>query len=159
MALFCAPAWMMKGGGGGAASINGTMFDDDPYKQGKTKVKLRMSDVKLTISNNKTKFIIRYNVTNVGFTENAANVQFRLELRVGGHWRYTNVLNTLNLSSTGSGSTNISTQINKSGQVKQLLTNPEYGNVHSDGRGNCYILFETNTEICDDQIKCEIETV
>ena len=150
---------MMKGGGSGAASINGAMSDADPYNQGKTKVRLRMSDVKLTISNNKSKFVIRYNVTNVGFTENAANVEFKLELRVAGHWRYTNVLNTVNLSSTGSGSTNISPQINRSGQVKQILTDPEYGNVNSSGKGSCYILFETNTEICDDQIKCEIEII
>lgn len=159
MPLFSAPAWMMKGGGGSGATIEGGMGDADPYNQGKAKVKLRMSDVKLTISNSKTKFMLRYNVVQTGFTQNAANVQFRLELRVGGHWRYTSVINTVNLSSTGSKAINISEQINKSGQVKQLLTNPEYGNVNKNGRGNCYLLFETNTEICDDQIKCEIETI
>lgn len=160
MALFNAPAWMMKGGGGGGATIETGMSDDSPYQQGKTKVNLQMSDVSLTISNNKNKFVLKFTITNVGFTQNAENVQFRLELRVAGHWRYTSVINTVNMSEVGSTKTiNISDQINKSGEVKQLLTDPTKGNVHSDGEGNCYILFETNTEICSNQIKCEIRIV
>ena len=160
MALFNAPAWMMKGGGGGGATIETGMSDDSPYQQRKTKVNLQMSDVSLTISNNKNKFVLKFTITNVGFTQNAENVQFRLELRVAGHWRYTSVINTVNMSEVGSTKTiNISDQINKSGEVKQFLTDPTKGNVHSDGKGNCYILFETNTEICSNQIKCEIKTV
>lgn len=160
MAIFSAPAWMIKGGGAGGATIETGLVDETPYQKGKTKVNLQLSNVELTISNNKNKFVLKFTITNVGFTQNAENVQFRLELRAGGHWRYTSVINTINMSQASSTKTiNISDQINKSGQVKQLLTDPTKGNVHSDGKGNCYILFETNTEICSDQIKCEIRIV
>lgn len=167
MSLFSAPAWMMKGGGAGGASID-LLSDADPYKQGKTKVRLRLDSPPdapdhadgrpvLYITNNKTKFVLKFKVLQTGFTENAANVQFRLELRVGGHWRYTSIIDKANLSNVGATEIiNISNQINKSGQVRSLLTNPQYSNVHSDGYGDICLLFETNKEICDDQIHCMI---
>lgn len=160
MALFNAPAWMIKGGSGGGGTTIGGMSDSDPYKKGKTKVKFRVNDnrAKLDITNNKTKFILSFIVTQIGFTDNAANVQYRIELKAGGHWRYTGVLGTANLTAVGMKTQiDISNQINRSGQVKLLLTDPSNHNVDSHGKGKCYLLFETNTEICDDQIRCDIE--
>lgn len=167
MALFCASAWMMKGGGKNPATMS-SMSDDDPYEQGKTKVNVKLSSPAdapswasgnpiLFISNKKSKFVLKFKVVTPGFTQNAANVEFRLELRTKNKWKYTSVLDKANLSSSGSTqSIDISTQINKSGEVKQLLIDPSFKNISDDGRGQIYLLFETNTEICSDQIACKV---
>lgn len=149
---------MLKGGSG-IASIS-DVFDDDPYKEGKTKVNLKLSNVKLTIGNDKRSYIIEFKVDKTGFTKSANSVDFYIEFRMNGHWRYTSSLGKANLSKPGSTVTlNVSQKLNGNASIKKALTDPEYGNVNKNGKGNVYLLFNTSTEICSDQIKCQVETI
>lgn len=156
MALFNATGWLLKGGGKGGATMS-AMDDGDPYSSEKTRVHLVLSNVKLKITDRRTRFVLSFSVVEPGFTIDKANVPFRLELKSDGSWRYTSVIDTANLEKQ-SQSIDISNQVNGSGQLKALLTNKNNGNVDSQGNGKCYLLFETSTEICDNQIRCEIQT-
>lgn len=153
MALFNAPAWMMKGGGAAPVGVS-SRDDNDPYKEGKKPVKLRIENTTLYITNSKTVYRLTFNVTQIGFTQNASNVSLCLELRVGGgHWWHSNSVATVNLNKS-SQDIDISKQM--SGEIKSLLLDTSYGNINSQGKGTIYLLFETNTEICDDQRRCSV---
>jgi len=145
MALFSSTAWMMKGGGSSAGALDSMPSDDSPYKKGKTTVNLVLGSPTLTISEKNTKFVLTFKVMEVGFTEDPANVSFRIELLADGHWRYTSTLDTVNLSRLGvTVSVNLSNKINGNSQLRTyVLSTPK-----------AYLLFETGTQICKDQIKC-----
>lgn len=145
MAVFSATAWMMKGGGSSAGTLDSMSNDDTPYNSGKTLVNLALESPALTISENKTKFVLSFRIKESGFTDDPSNVSFRIELLADGHWRYTNTLDTVNLSRPGvTVSVNLSNKINGNSQLRSYILSTS----------KLYLLFETGTQICRDQIKC-----
>ena len=146
MSLFNAPAWMMKGGGGSPSNIL-SIGDDDPYKYGKTKVDCEIENAKITISSDKTQFVLSFVIKKNAFTSEAEKVKIWLELPIAGHWRYIVINQTADFQRDGVRKIiNISDAINRNGSAKKALLETK----------KLYLLFQTSQEIIKDQVKAEI---
>ena len=158
MPLFSPTALMMRGGGSASQANPATISNENPWRQGKTRVGVRLTQrATLTVSNNKNKFVLKFAVGESGFTINRSSVQVRIMVKKdGGGWGYTNSLGSVDFDKIGVEQTfDVSKQINGSG-VKKLLTDRKYGNVNKHGNGVCYLFFETNTEISSGDYSCKI---
>lgn len=146
MALFNAPAWMMKGGGGSPATIS-NMSDADPYNMGKTPVKCKIKNAKLTIANGGTVFYVSFDIERNGFVEDPRNVELWIETPIGGHWRY--IIPNISFNFTGGGSRRkeISNSINRNASSKQALMN---------AKKICFLFFNSS-EIISDQVDASID--
>lgn len=126
MGLFCATAWMIKGGSSGGGA---TITDGKPSFTDYTKVSYDYSDATLTISNNNSSFILEWKENSSGF-EKYATLDLYIMYKNGG-WEHTSSLgqipanpgkkHTLNISEKVTGNSDLKNDLTKASEVYAYL--------------------------------------
>jgi len=146
MAIFSAPAWMMKSGGA-VASATGS-GDDDPFKT-RTSVAFSLSNFVFK----RNSYTISFKIDESGFTTKNGKVWIEVNRDSTGqevHWQHYDLGLTVNLQGVGSSfSYSFSRQLNKAKDIKQCI---DY-----TSNSDIYFLFLTDNEICPDQIHPTVE--
>ncbi len=117
MGLFCATAWMIKGGSSGGGA---TITDGKPSFKDYTKVSYDYSDATLTISNNNSSFILKWTEKSSGF-EKDSTLDLYIMYKNGG-WEHTSSLGQIPANPGKTHTLNISEKVTGNSDLKNNLT-------------------------------------
>ena len=145
--MFCAPAWMMKGGGA-AAVESAAAGDSTPYST-RTKVSFSVSNFVFY----RNTYIITFKIDASNFSNQYGKVWIEVNRDQTGAdvgWHYYDLMISVDLKNIGKEQTfNFSKSINKNQEAKKAIDYTTNDNI--------YFLFLTDNEICRDQIHPEIK--